>query len=70
MSITVAQMIEELSRLPKDAKLVVTESGYYSEGEFAEIYLPVPYVSKYDDKDLGIKSGDLVYCIGHSHQSY
>ena len=70
MSITVAQMIEALSQLPSDAKLVVTESGYYSEGEFAEIMLPEPYVSKYDDKFLNVKQGDTVYRIGHSHQSY
>lgn len=70
MSITVAQMIEALSQLPPDAKLVVTQSGYYSDGEFAEIMLPESCVSKYGDKDLGIKAGDLVYRIGHSHQSY
>ena len=38
-AITVAAMIEALSRLPGDAELVVTESGYYCYGEFAEIML-------------------------------
>ena len=33
-------MIEALSALPPDAELVVTESGYYSYGEFATIMLP------------------------------
>ena len=59
--ITVADMIAALSALPADARLVVTESGYYSYGEFADIMLP----ELFDDEN-----GATVYRIGHSHQSY
>ena len=60
-AITVAAMIEALSALPPDAELVITESGYYCYGEFAEIMLPEAWT---DD------AGGVVYRIGHSHQSY
>ena len=67
-AITVAAMIEALSRLPGDAELVVTESGYYSYGEFADIMLPEVYtgIGVADEADVG----RVVYRIGHSHQSY
>jgi hypothetical protein len=68
MTITVAQMIEALSRLPQDAELVVTESGYYSYGEFGNIMLPEAYTVEGDDEDIA--RGTQVYRIGHSHQSY
>ena len=64
-TITVAQMIEALRALPADARLVVTESGYYSYGEFADIMLPEVYTPKND-----LTPGAPVYRIGHSHQSY
>ena len=73
MTITVAAMIEALSALPPDAELVVTESGYYSYGEFADIMLPEAYIVEgvgdaalVNDADVG----RVVYRIGHSHQSY
>ena len=66
-------MIEALSALPPDAELVVTESGYYCYGEFAEIMLPEAYIVEgvgdaalVNDADVG----RVVYRIGHSHQSY
>jgi len=62
-AITVAEMIEALSALPPDAELVITESGYYSYGEFAEIMLPEAYT------EMGA-AGRVVYRIGHSQQSY
>ena len=72
-AITVAAMIEALSALPPDAELVVTESGYYSYGEFADIMLPEAYIVEgvgdaalVNDADVG----RVVYRIGHSHQSY
>jgi hypothetical protein len=68
MTITVAQMIEALSRLPQDAELVVTESGYYCYGEFATIMLPEAYTVEGEDEDVA--RGTQVYRIGHSHQSY
>jgi hypothetical protein len=69
-AITVKQMIEALSKLPPGAKLVMTESGYYSCGEFAECMLPELYTAEYANEDLGIEAGGAVYRIGHSHQSY
>ena len=68
MTITVAEMIEALSRLPQDAELVVTESGYYSYSEFANIMLPEAYTVEGVDEDADV--GRVVYRIGHSHQSY
>ena len=69
MTITVAQMIEALNRLPQDAKLVMTESGYYADGDIAEIMLPEVYTVK-SVQDPEFVRGETVYRIGHSHQSY
>lgn len=69
-AITVAEMIEALSKLPPGAKLVVTESGYYSYGEFATVMLPELYIAESRDLDMGVEQGGAVYRIGHSHQSY
>ena len=66
MSITVKEMIEALLELPSDAELVVTESGYYSYGEFADIMLPELYTPDVEE----ITPGPPMYRIGHSHQSY
>jgi hypothetical protein len=68
MTITVREMVEALSKLPPDAQLVVTESGYYSYREFADIMLPEVYEVEGEDED--IPAGTQVYRIGHSHQSY
>ena len=67
-SITVADMIEALRALPADARLVVTESGYYSYGELASVCLPEAYTMEGDDDN--VPRGTRVYRIGHSHQSY
>ena len=67
-AITVAAMIDALRALPPDAELVVTESGYYSYGDFAEIMLPEAYTVEGVDGDADV--GRVVYRIGHSHQSY
>ena len=72
-AITVAAMIEALSRLPGDAELVVTESGYYCYGEFATIMLPEAYTVEGVGDAAGVIAEDVgrvVYRIGHSHQSY
>ena len=66
--VTVAEMMAALSRLPQDAELVVTESGYYSYSEFANIMLPEAYTVEGVDEDADV--GRVVYRIGHSHQSY
>jgi len=68
VSITVAEMIEALRALPADARLVVTESGYYSYGELSRVCLPEAYTMEGDEDD--IPCGTVVYRIGHSHQSY
>ena len=64
-AITVKEMIEALSKLPPGAKLVMTESGYYSYSEFADIMLPEPYTP--DTEEI---VPTVMYRIGHSHQSY
>jgi len=66
--VTVREMVEALNRLPPDAQLVVTESGYYSYGELARVGLPEAYTMDGDEDD--IPRGTVVYRIGHSHQSY
>jgi len=66
--ITVADMIAALSALPAGARLVVTESGYYCYGELAGVCLPEAYTM--EDDEGGLSVGEVVYRIGHSHQSY
>ena len=55
---TVQEMLDALSKLPKDAELIITESGYYSDCDYTEAYEP----EQYQDTNK--------YVIGHSHQSY
>jgi len=69
-TLTVAEMIAALSVLPPDAKLVMTESGFYSNFEFAEIMLPKLYTVENNRLPSKLPTGTQVYCIGHSHQSY
>jgi hypothetical protein len=70
ITLTVAEMIEALSKLPPDAKLVMTESGFYSKSDFAEVMLPRPYKVENDTWVSDLPTGTQVYIIGHSHQSY
>ena len=73
-TITAEQMIAALSKLPPDAKLVITESGFYSNSEFSEVKLPEEYIvgSKgvIDERIRGLSKGAKVYRIGHSEQHY
>ncbi len=69
-TLTVAEMISALSLLPPDAKLVMTESGFYSKSDFAEVMLPIRYTVKNDGFPSDLPTGTEVYIIGHSHQSY
>jgi len=73
-TITAGEMIAALSKLPPDAKLVITESGFYSNSEFSEVKLPEEYIvgSKgvIDERIRGLSRGDKVYQIGHSDQHY
>lgn len=55
---TVQEMMDALSELPKDAELIITEDGYYSECDYTEAYEPEQY--KATNK----------YVIGHSSQNY
>jgi hypothetical protein len=66
--VTVADMMAALSALPADARLVVTESGYYSYSEFAGVCLPKAYIVESGEEGLPRRA--QVYRIGHSHQSY
>jgi len=66
--ITVGEMIEALSALPSDARLVVTQSGYYCYNELARVGLPEAYIVESDEGEVPV--GSIVYRIGHSHQSY
>ncbi len=66
--VTVGEMIEALRALPRDARLVVTESGYYSYSELARVCLPEAYTVETDEAEVPV--GSVVYRIGHSHQSY
>ena len=66
--VTVREMIEALRALPADARLVVTESGYYSYGELARVCLPEEYIVESGEE--GLPRRTRVYRIGHSHQSY
>jgi hypothetical protein len=70
VTLTVAEMIEALSKLPPDAKLVMTESGFYSKSDFAEVMLPMPYKVTNDNWVSDLPTGSQVYIIGHSHQWY
>lgn len=66
-SISVADMIAALSALPADARLVVTQSGYYCYDDFADIFTPTPV----DVEGSRCPAHAAVaYSIGHSHQSY
>ena len=69
-TLTVAEMIEALSKLPPDAKLVMTQSGFYSRSDFAEVMLPKLYTVQNDEFQCDLPTGTEVYIIGHSHQSY
>ena len=66
--ITVGEMMEALSALPSDARLVVTQDGYYCYNELARVGLPEAYTIESEDGEL--PEGTLVYSIGHSSQSY
>jgi hypothetical protein len=65
--VTVEEMIAALRALPADARLVVTESGYYSYGELASVCLPEAYTVEGDEDR--VPRGTVVYRIGHSHQN-
>jgi len=70
VTLTVAEMIEALSKLPPYAKLVMTETGFYSISPFAEVMLPKLYPVEHDDFQPELPRGTQVYIIGHSHQWY
>jgi hypothetical protein len=68
--VTVTEMIEALRALPADARLVVTESGYYSSSELASVCLPEVYTVEGSGYGCELAEGTVVYRVGHSHQSY
>lgn len=58
--IKVEDMIKALQNLPPGSTVVMTQSGYYSEGKFASINLP----EKVKDDTY-----QNIYSIGHSSQN-
>ena len=48
-------MMAALSALPPDARLVVTESGYYSYGELARVSLPEAYTVEGDGPRITVR---------------
>ena len=66
--VKVEDMIAALSALPAGARLVMTESGYYCYGELAGVCMPEAYTM--DSYEGGLSEGEVVYRLGHSHQSY
>lgn len=66
-----AEKLLEQVRLHGDFPVVVTQSGYYSDGTFADLYMP----DKPETKEVYVGSGEYktegpFYILGHSHQSY
>lgn len=57
----VEDLISELSKLPKDSLVLITQDGYYACGNYAEIFSP----KKVDQ--VGEVS---IYSIGNSSQNY
>ena len=66
--VRVEDMIEALRALPAGARLVVTHSGYYCYNELAGVCMPEAYTMESDEG--GLSEGEVVYRLGHSHQSY
>jgi len=60
-SISVEEMIKELKKLPKGSRLVMTQDGYYAEGDLAYIHKP----EKFTEVD-----GTTIFNIGNSSQNY
>ena len=58
-SVSVEDMVAALQKLPAGSRLVITEEGYYSTSELADIHEPV--------KIAGVEN---YYSIGHSCQHY
>lgn len=60
-SIAVKDLIAQLQELPDNARIVITQEGYYADGKLAEIHEP----------DIVRKTEtELYYSIGHSAQNY
>lgn len=60
-SIAVKDLIAQLQELPDNARIVITQEGYYADGQLAEIHEP----------DIVRKTeSELYYSIGHSAQNY
>jgi hypothetical protein len=72
--------LQEMMAEHGDRKCVFTQSGYYSDGQFADLYtvpgvenilMPAIY-QKIGAKDVCIKKEEFedVFVLGHSEQSY
>lgn len=60
-SVSVSELMRQLSKLPPDARILVTQDGYYCEHPLAQLYQLHPYDAE--------KWGGLeCYVLGHSSQ--
>lgn len=63
-STPVQTLIAALQKLPSNARVCMTQDGYYAEGDFADLFVS-------DFEKLGATAdGQEVYSIGHSAQNY
>lgn len=60
-SVSVEEMIVELQKLPAGSRLIMTQEGYYADGDLGYIFFP----SQFDVAD-----GVHYYSIGQSIQNY
>lgn len=64
---TVGELLDMLQKLPKDARVIMTQDGYYAEGILAYMQPPTRFMQHHKDFDC---FGAEVYVIGHSSQNY
>lgn len=60
-SVPAQKVVEWLNSLPRNSRVLITESGYYSQSDFADIYKPKKEFECNDDS---------FYSIGHSSQNH
>ena len=69
------KVLQALEPLNGSRKVAITQSGYYSETPFAEVFIP-PKIQDYkqvvysDQPDHEQGSTETLVVLGHSHQSY
>lgn len=61
-SIPVQELIEILQKLPADSRIAITQEGFYSECEFAEIFE--------EPEEIETINNTRIFAIGNSSQNY